>query len=490
MRTAFDRQQRLDRHTISNLPLNLGCRDEIIPILAALKHIYAQPKLREEILRAVARDINHDSDRKRGRTGMDYWPILVLAAVRLGCNFNYDRLQDLAEQHRALRQMMGIGDWDEETSFNWRTIRNNITLLRPETLERINYAIVAEGHKLAPKAAETVRADSFVAETNIHYPTESSLIRDGLRKVLQMCAAIATIIGDRGWRQHQHLYQKVKSLTRQIDRIAARKGTGYHQRLQRLYRELLGLTETVLKRADQLRKRLRNKKKARGEVLALDAQLKVFLERTRHVCGTARRRVLQGENVPNAEKLFSIFETHTQLYNRGKAAAPVQFGRQVLVYEDGAGFIAHAYLLPRDADDHDVVVKQTRVLQERLGGRIRRASFDRGFHSPENQRQLAEIVAHPCVPMPGAIQAKQQEAEATVEFRRARQRHPGIESAINALQTGNGLARCRDRSERGFSRYIQLAVLGRNLHVLGKILLAREDTHCEAAESRRKHRAA
>ena len=490
MRTAFDRQQQLDRHTISNLPLNLGCRDEIIPILAALKHIYAQPKLREEILRAVARDINRDSDRKRGRKGMDYWPILVLAAVRLGCNFDYDRLQDLAEQHRALRQMMGIGDWDEETSFNWRTIRNNITLLQPETLERINHAIVAEGHTLAPKAAETVRADSFVAETNIHYPTESSLIRDGLRKVLQMCAAIATIVGDRGWRQHQHLYQKVKSLTRQIDRIAARKGTGYQQRLQRLYRELLGLTETVLERADQLRERLRNKEKASGEVLALDAQLKVFLERTHHVCGTARRRVLQGENVPNAEKLFSIFETHTQLYKRGKAAEPVQFGRQVLVYEDGAGFIAHAYLLPRDADDHDVVVQQTRVLQERLGGRIRRASFDRGFHSPENQRQLAEIVAHPCVPMPGASQAKQQDAEATVEFRQARQRHPGIESAINALQTGNGLARCRDRSERGFSRYIQLAVLGRNLHVLGKILLAREYAHCEAAESRRKHKAA
>jgi hypothetical protein len=198
--------------------------------------------------------------------------------------------------------------------------------------------------------------------------------------------------------------------------------------------------------------------------------------------------VLQGENVPNNEKLFSVFETHTQLYKRGKAAEPVQFGRQVLIYEDGAGFITHAYLMPRDADDRGVVVKQTRVLQHRLGGRIRQASFDRGFHSPENQRELAEIVAHPCLPMPGANQARQQKAEATVEFRQARQRHPGIESAINALQAGNGLARCRDRSERGFSRYIQLAVLGRNLHVLGKILLAREDAQCNAAQSRRKHK--
>ena len=490
MRKAFDRQRRMDCQTISNVPLNLGCRDEIIPILAALKHIYAQPKLRDEILQAVARDVNRDSSRKRGRKGMDYWPILVLASVRLGCNFDYDRLQDLAEQHRVLRQMMGIGAWDEEADFNWRTIRNNITLLRPETLERINHAIVAEGHQLVPEAAETVRADSFVAQTNIHYPTESSLLRDGLRKVLHLCVAIATLVGGRGWRQHQHLYQKAKSLARQIDRVAARKGTGYQQRLQRLYRELLGLAETVLGRADQLRESLKKKGKASGEVLALDKQLQAFIERTRHVGGTARRRVLQGENVPNHEKLFSIFETHTQLYQRGKAAQPVQFGRQVLVYEDGAGFVTHAYLMPRDADDRDVVVKQTRVLQDRLGGRLRRASFDRGFHSPENQQKLAEIVAHPCVPMPGANQAKQQEAEATVEFRQARQSHPGIESAINALQAGNGLARCRDRSERGFSRYLQLAVLGRNLHVLGKILLAREDPQCKAAESRRKRMAA
>jgi hypothetical protein len=449
-----------------------------------------QPKLRDDILRAVARDVNRDSSPKCGREGMDYWPILVLAAVRLGCNFDYDRLHDLAEQHRALRHMMGIGEWDEETDFNWRTIRNNITLLRPETLELINHAIVAEGHKLVPEAVETMRVDSFVGETNIHYPTESSLIRDGLRKVLSLGVAIATLAGVRGWRQHQHLYRKARSLVRRIDRLAARKGKGYQQQIEVLYRELLGLAETILTRADKLRASLKKKGKSSGEVLSLETQLQTFMERTRHVCGTARRRVLQGENVPNSEKLFSIFETHTQLYKRGKAAQPVQFGRQILIYEDGAGFIAQAYLMPRDADDRSVVIPQTRVLQKRLKGRIRRASFDRGFHSPENQRELAEIVAHLCLPMPGAKQAKEQEAMATVEFRQARQHHPGIESAINALQSGNGLGRCRDRSERGFSRYLQLAVLGRNLHVLGKILVAREDAQCKAGESRRKHQAA
>jgi hypothetical protein len=488
MRKAFDPQQRFDCQPVLNVPLNLNCRDEIVPILRALQHIYSQPKLRQQILHAIAGDVNRTTSRQRGREGMHYWQILVLAAVRLGCDLDYDKLQDLAEQHRALRQIMGIGDWDEHTSFDWRRIQDNLIKIRPETFERINHLIVAEGHRLVPKAAETVRADSFVAETNIHYPTESSLIRDGLRKIFQIGAALAALVGTGGWRQHKHLYRKVKRLAREIDRIAARKGAGYQQRLKRPYRELLGLATTIIDRAETLRKRV--KRRTSTEVLALDADLKTFLERTLHVCGTARRRVLEGEQVPNSEKLFSIFEPHTQLYKRGKAAQPVQFGRQVLIYEDGAGFITHAYFLPRDQNDRDVVVEQTRLLQRRLEGRIRRASFDRGFHSPENQRELAEIVAEPCLPMPGTHQAQEQAREATVAFRQARQRHPGIESAIGALQAGNGLARCRDRSERGFHRYVQLGMLGRNLHVLGKLLIARHDAACQAAHSQRKKAAA
>ena len=223
-----------------------------------------------------------------------------------------------------------------------------------------------------------------------------------------------------------------------------------------------------------------------AEALALDKELETYLQRTRQVRDLARRRVIEGETIPNHEKLFSIFETHTQLYKRGKAAEPIQFGRLVLVIEDGAGFITHYHLLARDEGDRDVVVAQMRAAQKRHAGKIRRASFDRGFHSPQIQEALAAIVAHPCVPMPGSKQAAEQERTASVEFRQARQSHPGIESAIGALQSGNGLKRCRDRTERGLARYLGLGVLGRNLHVLGKLLIAREAPRSRAAYSRRK----
>jgi hypothetical protein len=195
------------------------------------------------------------------------------------------------------------------------------------------------------------------------------------------------------------------------------------------------------------------------------------------------------ETVPNEDKLFSIFEPHTQLYKRGKAGEPEQFGRLIMIYEDGAGFITHHHLLPRDAQDSDVVVEQTRQLQERLGGRIQSASFDRGFHSPENQTELATIIPHPCLPKKGAAQFSEQKKNATIQFREARQRHPGVESAIGALHSGNGLKRCRDRTEPGFERYIALGILGRNLHTLGKLVITQEDPECHAADSRRKHAA-
>src|SRR5208337_2626993 len=176
MRIAFDPQRRFDCPPVLEVRLNTSCRDEIIPILKGLQHIYSQPELRDELLDAVAQDVNGTSSADLGRPGMTYWSILVLGAVRLGCNFDYDRLQNLAEEHRSLRQVMGIGGWCDDQTFDWRCLRDNICLLSPDTIERVNHLIVAEGHRLVPEAAETVRGDSFVPATNIHYPTDSSLI--------------------------------------------------------------------------------------------------------------------------------------------------------------------------------------------------------------------------------------------------------------------------------------------------------------------------
>jgi hypothetical protein len=488
MRKAFSRQRRFDCRGVLEVSLNLDCRDEIIPILRAVQQIYSRPDLRDQILELIAADVNQDARDDVGREGMDYWQILVLAAVRLGCNLDYDKLQDLAEEHRALRHIMGIGDWREQVDFDWRRIRDNLCLLKPATVEKISHLIVAEGHRLQPEAAKRVRADTFVMETNIHWPTESTLIRDGIRKILELCVPIADLLELEGWRQSAHLLKKIQRLSRGIERIASRKGPQYQERLKREYRELLKLSGKIVERAQHLLQQAEAHRKVSGSPRV--AQLRVFLARTEQVRGTTRRRVIEGEQVPNEEKLFSIFEPHTQLYKRGKAGEPLQFGRLAMIYEDAAGFLTHAHLLGREEQDRDVVVPQTRIVQERLKGALEEASFDRGFHTPDNQRELAEILARPCLLKSGAKQLAEQSRQGSVSFRRARRLHAGVESAIGALQAGNGLERSRDRTEVGFERYLALGVLGRNLHVLGKLLIAQEASQCEAARSKRQRPAA
>jgi transposase, IS5 family len=209
---------------------------------------------------------------------------------------------------------------------------------------------------------------------------------------------------------------------------------------------------------------------------------------TEKVCDNARRRVLHGETLANSEKIFSIFEPHTELINRGKQPNPIEFGHKVLVIEDTVGFVVDYQVVKDGALDQDLVVPVMKKLQKRFDNKIQSASFDRGFHTADNQKELAAIVPTPCIAAKGAKQGRQQQEEGTVAFREARQHHPGVESAIGALQTGNGLKRCRDRSKRGYERYVGLGVLGRNLQTLGKLLVAQDQADCQAAKSKRKRK--
>jgi len=225
---------RLDSVPIEQVTLNLESRDRIVPVLRALQHVYSDRKLADHILGLIAGDINGDTRTDTGREGMEYWHICMLAAVRLGCNLTHDHSQDFAENHRKLRAIMGLGDCDE-TELKWRTIRNHICQLKPETIKRISRSIVGEGHRLEPTAIENVCADSFVMETSIPYRTESRLLYDGIRKIISLCTLLADEHRVSGWRQHAHLLKKTKQLDHKINRIAAKNGSNYKTRMKPFY---------------------------------------------------------------------------------------------------------------------------------------------------------------------------------------------------------------------------------------------------------------
>jgi transposase, IS5 family len=497
MRTAFPANYQAQTTPIERVSFQLRCRHELIPILVALQHLYGRAEVCQQVFQLIQRDINKDTRATRGRTGMSYWEILVLAAVRLGCNYDYDALQDLAENHRTLRQVLGVDDDaidPQRPPYLWHRIRDNLCLLQPEAIEKINHLLVAVGHELQPTAAEHVRGDTFVVETNIHYPTEANLLADGVRKILDVAEDVQELLPVAGWRQHECWRQRLKKALRYVNRACRSKGPKRPELVRRSYQALYDLTEQLLDRGRQLQQEVAAHLSMPSTVsepplAALHEQLQEFLSMTTRVLSYSRRRVVDGEKIANTEKLFSVFEPHTELIKRGKQPQPIQFGHKLLVIEDGAGFVCHYRVLDAGELEADIVVAEMATLKGRVPD-LQSASFDSGFYRPGNEEQLREIVPVVCIPVRGAKQAKAQAEQASAAWAEARQAHPGVEALVGVLQRGNGLKRCRDRTVLGYRRYVGLAILGHNLHTLGKLLLQRQAPRSPAAATRRKRRSA
>lgn len=487
-----DPNMRLGVVPIGALQLDPNCRDAKVKVLRALQYIYQNKELCDQALQLVGNAVNPQGEdaRKTGRPGMDYWQILVLASVRLGCNLTYDELHDLTYQHRALRIMLGFSDWDMGSDdcelFTWNRIRYNVSKLPVETLNQINDLVVDIGHKLVPDAPEVVRGDSFVVGLNIHYPIDRQQLGDGVRKVIQTCAVLAQEYGISGWRKHEYLMKQNRKFLKSLSLASRSRQKNAKNRLVNLYREYFAFVEKILERGLTTMEALNQRQDLDLSPSTAYADLFYYMSATEYMRELTMRRIVEHEAVPNAQKLFSIFEPHAELINRGKIPQAIEFGHRVLVIEDSVGFICHHEVMDIGMVDKDVLCRAMENLQKRLGNKIRSASFDCGFHSPENQTRLADIVSQPCLPVKGVKLARKQREEASVAWHNARDYHAGVESAIHGLRAGNGLDRCRDRGYDGYERYVALAVLGRNLCTLGRILMEQEFEGSHAAYTKRK----
>ena len=274
-------------------------------------------------------------------------------------------------------------------------------------------------------------------------------------------------MGSSRLRQHRHLQRRIRALVLTASRALGCKGKNREQRRTYAVRELVVFAK---ERCDQMLGLLDEAHevmasldaKTRAQAQAERSRILYFLSALDMVAEVARRHQVEGATVPLVDKLFSVFEAHTEMIVRGKTPIPYEFGHRCLVAEDEQGFILHAHVMANGRQDRDVVPTIARLLRRRHPS-IDTMSFDRGFHSPENQQRLAELVPHPCLPTTGVQAAAQQTAQADAVWKQARQRHSGIEFAIGALQAGHGCVCCRDRTRIGYHRYLALAVLGRNL---------------------------
>jgi len=484
MRSIRNPQMQIGEVDISQIKFDLKSRDDIPRILRGLQHLYMNVALREEIFRLLEEKIAPKVDKRNGRPGMTLWRILVCGVVRLDLNEDFDRLHELVNHHDTLRQMLGHAEFDA-TSYHYQTLKDNVALLTPELLDQINQVVVSGGHALVKKKGDEAlrgRCDSFVVETDVHYPTDINLLYDAMRKVVALTARLCESQGLSDWRQHAYNVRHLKRLMRAAQNRKRSKARSEQQqdkttaRIIEAHQEYLDVAQCYLRKAQDTLAMLEK----RGFTSALDVlcQLEIegFMQHAVRQIEQTKRRVILGETIPHAEKVFSIFEPHTEWISKGKAGVPVELGLKVCILEDQHRFILHHQVMEKKTDDQ-VTVSMVAEAKKRFAN-LSVCSFDKGFHSTENQGALKELLELVVLPRKGKLSAPAQAAEQAQPFVKARQQHSAVESAINALEV-HGLDRCLDHGIHGFRRYVAMAVVARNIHRIGAILWQQEQKRAQ-----------
>ena len=230
MRNVFPPQMSIGQRDIADIKIDVSSRDDIPVILLGLQHIFTTQPLRDavfKILEEVAPNKMDDEGTKivsinKGRPGMDQWSILVLGSLRVGLNTDYDRILELANQHNTLREMLGLGCFDSDKRYRLQTLKDNIKLFTPAIMERISVEVIRSGYQLLDldiHAQIRGRCDSFVLKTNVHFPTDISLLHDATRVLIRLCVKWGLQHALPEWRLHKYNLSKFKGLYRKLQKL-------------------------------------------------------------------------------------------------------------------------------------------------------------------------------------------------------------------------------------------------------------------------------
>ena len=443
---------------VDKIEIGLNSRDDIPAILVGLQRLYLNTEIREQILKLMEEHVAVDCDHGTGRPGMNWWRLLVLATMKQGLDCDYARLGELANHHDTLREMLQHEPHDKY-EYTERTLENNIDLLPVAVLNQISDLEVQEGLAIAnkdPGDGYVARVDSFVVETNVHHPTDVKLLWDATRLMLSKGGKLANRHHLQGWRQWQHHLKQGKNLYNRISRA--------HQWRSRPH-DIKQYLAWSMRLSERMSKTLPPLQEAGARPSGVE-KIQGLVETAMILQDQVRRRLLEHETIPQNEKIFSVFEPHTRWINKGKAKG-AELGVPLSVVEESTGFIL-AWRLHWKGGDTDAAVPLVKDAQARFPA-LRQCSFDRGYHSPENQKKLDELLERVVLPVKGRGSKESRAYEATEAFVEARRQHPAVESAIHALEC-HGLSRIRNRGAERFERTVALSILAANCHRLGRLL--------------------
>jgi IS5 family transposase len=316
-----------------------------------------------------------------------------------------------------------------------------------------------------------MRVDTTVVETNIHYPTDSSLLGDGARVLTRTMKKMEKATGG----LKKRIRDRMRSVNKKVMAIALagrlRGPEGEERRVER-YRELLSLTRKILHQAEgvleETQKLPRRRRAAR--LKPLREVLETMTGRVRQVIRQTKARVFQGiTQYPN--KILSVFEPHTEIIRKGKASKPNEFGNLVKVQEAENQIITHYEVFAERPDDSELLVPAVEQHQRQFGRPPRMVAADTGFYSLKNEKTIQAMgVRRVAVPSRSTKSNERRKLQRTRWFRSGQRWRTGCEGRISVLKRRHGLSRCRYRGFEGIQRWVGLGVIADNIIQIGRCL--------------------
>jgi transposase, IS5 family len=440
---------------------------QLEPTLKAIADFLDQHR---DVVERVRRDLERGlKNRKTGRPGLTPSQVLRSLILMRVKNWDYRELRERIADGYTLRHFT---QFDSQRVPKHDAFNRGVNRLRPATLAAINQAIIQAAVDLGLEDGKKLRVDTTVVETDIHHPTDNTLLWDSVRVLTRLVRKLDALlpagVGP--------FTNRTRSARRRMQEIQRMTPTERHRRQVRTYRALITRTEKVITEAQAVVTRT-------ARVRGLDLMVRTTVdairsEITRHcdlasrVVSQTRRRVLEGEQVPPGEKVYSIFETHTDLIKRGKVLKPVEFGHKVFLAESGHGLITQYRVL--DGNPGDQVHVQPSLDRHRtvFDAAPRVYSSDRGFFNEENLKACGTAgVTLTCIPQAGGKRSPEREAhEKSRAFKRGQRFRAGIEGRISVLFRGRGMKRALVEGRPHFELFVGAAVLANNLLVIAELL--------------------
>jgi IS5 family transposase len=428
----------------------------------------------EEMVTAVYEALGkrHPNSRSRGRQGTPAEVVLRLLVLKHIRNWSFEVLEREVRANLVYRDFTRVGSGkvpDAKTMGRWGVA------VGPEVLKQVHDRVVTIARDKGVIAGRRMRVDTTVVETNIHHPTDSTLLGDGVRVLTRTMKRIAAIVGTAGTELRDRS-RGVKLKLLEIGRIVRAKGKPQQERLRRTYARLLDATSRVAGQAKRFSQEIASGVKRSRSVLkqvvleGLRQELEVMLPRVRAVMRQTRARILRG-NTRFEGKLMSLFEPSTEVIRKGKAGKPNEFGKMIKLQEAENQIVIDYEVYARRPNDSDLLIPAVEAHRAKLGRAPYLVAADAAFYSARNEAAAkAKGVKRVCIPNRSTKSVERRREQKKRWFRNGQKWRTGCEGRISVVKRRHGLTRCRYRGEAGMQRWVGLGVIADNLVNIGRAM--------------------